>query len=89
MRKMGDLADSKRNMKIDLRPRVFFKVMRLEFIGMAITTLWAGCLIVYHYKIIPYYSLDKKNLYEEIMDKNAVIELAAEKKRLVEEEKEE
>ena len=33
---MGDLADSKRNMKIDFRPRVIGRIMRLELlIGLA------------------------------------------------------
>jgi hypothetical protein len=32
MKKMGDLADSKRNMKIDFRPRAVMRIMRLELL---------------------------------------------------------
>ena len=35
MRKMGDLADSKRNMKIDFRPRAVMRIMRLELLIFA------------------------------------------------------
>jgi hypothetical protein len=32
MKKMGDLADSRRNMKIDFRPRAVMRIMRLELL---------------------------------------------------------
>ena len=53
MRKMGDLADSKRNMKIDFRPRAVMRIMRLELIILAgALCFWIG-MPVYFLKIKP------------------------------------
>ena len=53
MRKMGDLADSKRNMKIDFRPRAVMRIMRLELIiAGAALCMWIG-MPVYFLKIKP------------------------------------
>ena len=41
--KMGDMADSKKNMRIDFRPRVVMRTMRMEliiaFIGLSMTIM--------------------------------------------------
>ena len=81
MKKMGDLADSKRNMKIDLRPRVFFRVMRLEALIFLFSCTMCFSLVFYHLKARTY--------YEDHMEKTEAYNLVAEEKRLIAEEKEE
>ena len=50
---MNDMAESKRNMRIDMRPRVFMRTMRLELLifgGAAL--IWIG-MPLYFLKIRP------------------------------------
>ena len=74
---MGDMADSRRNMRIDLRPKVVMRTMRVELLifGAGI----AACLMMplYFLKLRPY----GENWFQEIKDRKEIIaeeKLAAE-----------
>lgn len=62
LKKIGDMAESKRNMKIDMRPRVFMRVMRLELFIFAFSATMICSLPLYFLKVRPYYEqLNKKH----------------------------
>ena len=78
---MGDLADSKRNMKIDFRPRAVMRIMRLELIiAGAALCMWIG-MPVYFLKIKP----KKDEFMEEYELKKIETEKLEEAKREEEE----
>ena len=60
MKKMGDLADSRRNMKIDFRPRAVMRIMRLELLILfASLSMCVG---------MPLYFLKFRNYKEKYME---------------------
>jgi hypothetical protein len=54
MKKMGDLADSKRNMKIDFRPRAVMRIMRLELLIFLASMTMCICMPLYFLKFRVY-----------------------------------
>ena len=65
MQKMGDMAESKRNMTIDWRPRVVMRVLRFELI-LALCGLSACFLMPFYFlKIVP----ARQRLEEELEEK--------------------
>ena len=52
---MGDMAESKKNMKIDFRPRVVMRVMRHEL--LIFSASMCACLMIpmYFLKLRPYH----------------------------------
>ena len=78
---MGDLADSKRNMKIDFRPRVVMRVMRLELIVALFSISMCVGMPLYFLKFKGY----KDDLMEQAEKKRqAELEAAREQARLTE-----
>lgn len=72
MRKMGDLAESRRNMKIDFRPRAVMRIMRLELIILlASVTMCVGMPLYflkfrgYKEKYVEEYKLKKEQQEKE------------------------
>ena len=53
MRKMGDMAESKRNMRIDFRPRVIMRTMRLELFIATFSITMCCMLPAYFLKLKP------------------------------------
>ena len=59
LRKMANLAESKRNMKIDFRPKVVRKVMRTELLIFGFGLCMTFGMPIYFLKVVPY--LEKYN----------------------------
>ena len=51
---MNDLADSRRNMKIDLRPRVLMRLMRFEIVIALFSLTACVSFPTYFYYVKPY-----------------------------------
>ena len=57
---MADMADSRRNMRVDMRPRVFMRTMRVElFIFAGALCMWIG-MPLYFLKLRPYYEKQRQ-----------------------------
>ena len=78
---MGDLAESKRNMKIDFRPRAVMRIMRLELIIFGSAMLMCVGMPLYFLKLRPY-----KIQYQKDMEIKKQEKL---EQKMIEEEKEE
>jgi len=81
MQKMGDVAESKRNMLIDLRPRVVMRVMRLELLIFAFSLTMICSLPLYFLKVRPHWNNLNKIAEEQRLKKE-------EEERIEEEERE-
>ena len=54
MQKLGDMAESKKNMRIDFRPRVVMRVMRVELIILSASLFMCVMMPLYFLKLRPY-----------------------------------
>ena len=81
MKKMGDLADSRRNMKIDFRPRAVMRIMRLELL-----IFFAGISMC---AIMPFYFLKIRGYKEKYLEEYSLKQKEQSLAQQEEEEKQE
>ena len=66
---MADMAESKKNMKIDFRPRVVMRVMRLELLIFSASMCACLMLPLYFLKLRPY----KEKYLEEMAERKEIL----------------